>query len=153
MTNILLVDDERLLIHALSRLLRHERYAIYTAEDALEAQYVLKSRPVDLIISDHKMPGMCGGELLSWTAKHFPETIRILLTGWTTIGNLPQTIDYAHIDRLLTKPCDGEKLRSAIQGALQARQTSSIRNNRQMQQVRRIHLRRAESSRPFRHPR
>ena len=123
MINILLVDDERFLLNAISRFLRPTEYAVYAVEDALEAQYVLKSRSIDVVVSDHKMPGMCGVELLGWTARTFPDTIRILLTGYATIGILDQAINFAHIHRFLMKPCDHECLRSAIHDELRTRRS------------------------------
>ena len=121
MYNLLLVDDERFLTHAMTRLLRHDEYAIYTAADAVEAQHVLKTRPIDLIVSDQKMPGMSGVELFGWAAKYFPNTIRILLTGWPSIGNVDEPINDTHVDRFFMKPCDYDKLRSAIQQELRSR--------------------------------
>ena len=127
MTNILLVDDERILVEAIARLLRRGPYVIYTAENALQAQQLLCSQPIDLIVSDQTMPGMCGVELLGWAARHFPDTVRILLTGWTTVGNPDQAVTHALIDRCLVKPCTYDDLRSAIQDELRVRHTSSQR--------------------------
>ena len=119
MTNLLLVDDEPVLVHALSRLLRQAAYTIHTAEDAQEAQRLLKSRSIDLIVSDQTMPGMSGTTLLRWVAEYFPDTVRILLTGWATIGSLEETNNIPHVDRLFVKPCDYDQLRSAIKEELE----------------------------------
>ena len=121
MTTLLLVDDEPALLQAMCRLLRQTTYEVYTAENAIDAQLLCKSHPIDLIVCDHKMPGMSGVTLLAWVAENIPDTTRILLTGWATIGNLDEAINKAHVDRFFMKPCEHDTLRTAIQEELQKR--------------------------------
>ena len=114
---LLVVDDEARILTALQRALRREPYEVLTAETPAEALRLLDERPVDLILSDHKMPGMSGLELLGRAAKRQPEAGRILITGWTE--EVPSA-DLAEIGvrALLSKPWDDAELKATLRTAL-----------------------------------
>jgi response regulator RpfG family c-di-GMP phosphodiesterase len=77
---LLIVDDEEQILSALKRALRREGYEIVAAETAAAALRILDERPVDGILSDQKMPGMSGVQLLTQAAKRSAEAVRMLIT-------------------------------------------------------------------------
>lgn len=84
---ILCVDDESDNVDALERLFR-KRYEVLKATSGAEALQLLKTQSPSLIISDQRMPGMTGVEFLARSMKTHPETMRILLTGYTDIESV-----------------------------------------------------------------
>ncbi len=119
---VLLVDDDRNLLHGLARALRRQPYTLYTATSAEEAMSVLKSRKVDVVVSDEHMPGMCGGDLMAWTANHCAEVVRIVLTGRPTVENAVRAINEGRVYQFFTKPCDPVLLAMTIRKALEHRE-------------------------------
>ena len=79
---LLIVDDEAQILSALERSLRREGYEIVAVESAAAALRILDERHVDAILSDHKMPGMSGVQLLARAAEMRPDIVRMLITGW-----------------------------------------------------------------------
>lgn len=116
---ILLVDDEPAVTESLKRLLRKEPYKILTAQNAEEAQKHLSTTRVDLIVSDERMPGTRGGELLAFVRKQYPDTVRIMLSGHPTLDVALEAINKGEIYRLYTKPCNEIDLALGIRDALQ----------------------------------
>ncbi|MCR9096835.1 MAG: response regulator [bacterium] len=115
---VLLVDDEPGVLSALRRTLRREGLAIETATNGTEAlDRVRTGAPVDLVISDHKMPGRTGVELLTTIRAESPGTARILLSGWTSEID-PAELRAADCAAVLSKPWDDEELKTGIQAAL-----------------------------------
>jgi CheY-like chemotaxis protein len=116
---VLLVDDDANVLSALRRTLRREKITIETARDAREALAILGDGPFDLVISDHRMPGMSGVELLETIRARWPKTVRILLSGWS--AEVPSAdLKAAGLLLVLSKPWDDRELRSAIQRAVGA---------------------------------
>lgn len=117
---VLLVDDEPRVLSALSRGLRREDVQVETASNGREALARLSAGSVALVISDQKMPGMQGIELLATVRERSPSTARILLTGWS--GEIPQAeLDRAGLFALIAKPWDDGELRRAVREALAGR--------------------------------
>lgn len=140
MTNVvLLVDDDANLLHGLVRVLRRQPYQIYTARSGEEALMVLKGRPVDVIVSDEQMPGMCGGDLLAWVAEHCPEVVRIVLTGRPSVETLMRAINEGAVYQFFTKPCDPFLLSAAIRKALEHK--ALVLENRRLVDANRDHMR------------
>ena len=114
---VLVVDDEVRILSALRRSLRREGYEILTAETVEEALRVLDERPVALILTDQKMPGMSGVQFLAEAARRCPEAVRMLITGWTE--EIPrEQLDDLGVCALITKPWDDEKLKATLRRAL-----------------------------------
>ena len=116
---LLVVDDEPGIRSALQRSLRREPYEVLTAESAAAALRRLRERPVDLVLSDHRMPGGSGLELLREVAAHWPGIARVLLTGF------PGDVDREEIRRIgiravVAKPWDDAALKQALARALRA---------------------------------
>ncbi|MDI6729145.1 MAG: response regulator, partial [Thermodesulfovibrionales bacterium] len=82
---LLFVDDEENVLQALRRIFLDENYEILTATSGVDALKIMESTIVHLVISDHRMPGMIGSELLREIKNRWPETIRIMLTGHADI--------------------------------------------------------------------
>jgi response regulator RpfG family c-di-GMP phosphodiesterase len=122
---VLIVDDDERILSALRRSLRREGYKLHTAESARAALRVLEDESIDVVVSDHKMPGMLGDELLEEVARRWPETVRFLLTGW------PEAISRVRLARsgiraLIPKPWDDAELKSFLRGALEERAGAAI---------------------------
>ena len=114
---VLLVDDEERILSALRRTLRREGYELLMARTAAQALAMLEERPVDLVVSDQKMPGLTGVDFLAQVAERRPGIPRILLTGW------PEEIPAARLREvgvraLLPKPWDDTELKSTLRKAL-----------------------------------
>lgn len=118
---ILLVDDEPNVISALRRLLRPHAYQVKTAEGGEQALNILETEPIDLIVSDMRMPGMNGAQLLAKARTHWPDTLRILLTGYADISSAISAINEGGIYRYIAKPWSDDELLSVIRQALEWR--------------------------------
>jgi len=116
---ILVVDDDDNTRHGLGLGLRSLGYRIRFAESAPVALDVLRAYPVDIVISDHFMPGMSGLELLKLVRARHPDTIRIMLTGHADMELAIEAINRGEIYRFLMKPCDRQELGIALQLAFQ----------------------------------
>jgi len=114
---LLIVDDEARILTALRRVLRSESYEILTAETPAEALRLLDARRVDLVLSDHKMPGMSGLELLARASRKQPSAGRILITGWTEEVP-PGDLAAIGVRALLPKPWNNEELKATLRAAL-----------------------------------
>jgi len=117
--HVLFVDDEANVLHGLARALRGQPYRILTARSAEEAMWTLKTHPVDVVVTDEQMPGMSGTEFLTWVASHFPEVIRIVLTGHATVPATIRAINEGKVYRYFTKPCRDVELALAIRHAIE----------------------------------
>ena len=115
---ILLVDDEPNLLHSLSRALREQPFITHTARSAEEAVDVLKSHPVQLVVTDERMQGMRGSELVAWIAEYYPEVVRIVLTGQPSVPAMQTAINQGGVFRYFTKPTSDEDLATAIREGL-----------------------------------
>ncbi len=124
-TTVLLVDDDVKALRGLTRVLRGQPYHLHTARSADEAIHTLKVRHVDVIVTDEKMPGMSGTELLAWVAEDYPQVMRILLTGHASTETAIRAINEGEVCQFLTKPCDGSTLAVAIRKALDQKELLS----------------------------
>lgn len=111
---ILFVDDEPHILSGMKRLLRSLRhdYEFHFCESGKKALETMKDNIIDVVISDMKMPGMNGAELLIEIKMHYPNTIRIMLTGQADEESVYKSIDVVH--QFLAKPCNPEKLKNVI---------------------------------------
>ena len=116
---VLIVDDEPNVVKALKRALRREPYEILSANSGHEALDVLGRESVDVVISDENMPGMTGSELLAVVYEKYPDTIRIILTGYASLELAMRAINEGQIYRFFTKPWNDADLAVTIRQALQ----------------------------------
>jgi len=115
---VLCVDDEPNILSALKRSLRTEHWRVLTAGGGVEALETLAREEVDLVISDMRMPGVDGAQLLEQISQRWPEVIRILLTGHADMGATIAVINRGKIFRYLNKPWDDEELRATVRQGL-----------------------------------
>jgi DNA-binding NtrC family response regulator len=127
---VLLVDDDPRLLGALRRALRHEPYELLVAETADAALWVLASAPVDVLVTDERMPGMSGVEFLARVRADHPHVVSMMLTGHASVETAIRAINAGEVYRLFTKPCDASELAVAIRQALQLR--TLIRQSRRL---------------------
>lgn len=118
--SLLLVDDEPGILSALRRLFRPLGYTIHTAQGGAEGLQVLEREPVDLVISDMRMPEMSGAQFLEQVRQRWPDTVRILLTGYADMGSTIKAINRGEIYRYVAKPWDDTELTLLVRDALQA---------------------------------
>lgn len=116
--SLLLVDDEPSILSALRRLLRSQGYTIHTAESGKAGLEILEHHPVDLVVSDMRMPEMDGARFLEQVRKRWPTTMRILLTGYADVNSTIDAINCGEIHRYVAKPWDDNDLLLTIHDAL-----------------------------------
>ena len=118
-TTVLLVDDEPGILSSLRRLLRPAGYRIFTAESGKAGLEVLEHEPVDLVISDMRMPEMDGAQFLEQVRNRWPKTTRILLTGYADVASTIAAINRGEIYRYVSKPWDDDDLKLVVRDALE----------------------------------
>jgi response regulator RpfG family c-di-GMP phosphodiesterase len=116
---LMLVDDEPDNLDLLYRTFRRD-FQVFRADGALHAIEILEREgEMAIIISDQRMPVMKGAEFLSLTLERFPDTTRILLTGYTDTEDLVEATNSAHVFKYVTKPWDPKNLKAVAQEAAQ----------------------------------
>lgn len=119
--SVLLVDDEPRILSALHRLLRPAGYVIHTAESGQAALALLERQPVDLVISDMRMPEMDGARFLEFVRDRWPDITRLLLTGYADMTSTIAAINRGEIYRYIAKPWDDHELLLIIRDAFERR--------------------------------
>ena len=121
MNLVLFVDDEPRVLAGLRRMLRSRQgtWDMRFVEGGPDALDLMIREPVDVVVSDFRMPGLDGGEFLAEVRRWRPQTARLILSGHTAEKDLMRVATIAH--QFLTKPCDGDHLVSAVEGALRLR--------------------------------
>jgi diguanylate cyclase (GGDEF)-like protein len=114
--SLLVVDDEPYILTTLSQLLSPE-FEVLTADSAEAAQVIFHQRPVDLILTDQRMPRTSGVELLEWARQHSPKTIRLLMTGLGELEDAVQAINRGKVSRYLFKPWRADELLQILRDA------------------------------------
>lgn len=124
---LLLLDDEENVLRSLVRLFRRDGYHVLTANSVREAFDLLASNPVQVIVSDQRMPDMSGTEFLARVRDLYPDTMRMVLSGYTDLATITEAINRGAIYRFLTKPWNDEELREHIQAAFRAHEERAAR--------------------------
>ncbi len=127
---ILIVDDEQALLDGLARSLRRPEYTVISATSPEQAMELLRAHAVDVIISDHLMPGLTGIEFLKLVRDRYPDTVRIMLTGHADTETAVKAINEGEIYRFLSKPCSAVELQVTVHLALE--QLELARENRRL---------------------
>lgn len=107
--NLLLLDDEQDIINSLKRVLRKD-FNIVTFTNGFDAIDYLSSNPIDIIMSDMRMPHMDGAEFFSQSRQHHPDAIRILLTGYSDMDATIKAINDGGVYTYIGKPWDNQSL-------------------------------------------
>jgi diguanylate cyclase (GGDEF)-like protein/PAS domain S-box-containing protein len=124
---LLIVDDERGVRASLNRALRRDGYTILQAGSGPEALELLALNPVQVIISDQRMPDMSGTEFLGTVKELYPDTMRIILSGYTDLSVVTDSVNRGAVFKFLTKPWDDDLLREQVRDAFRRyRQTPSV---------------------------
>ena len=116
---VLLVDDEESILNSLRRLLRSQPYDVVLATSGAQALEIMATRPIDLVMSDARMPGMDGATLLAEVHRLYPATSRILLTGYADLTTIIKAINDGQIHRYISKPWNDEELQLVLQQTLE----------------------------------
>ena len=114
---LLIVDDEPHILSSLVRLFHRENFKVLTALSPALAFEHLAKQPVQVILSDQRMPEMTGTEFFSRVRQMYPHTIRIVLTGYTELDSVTGAINRGAIYKFLTKPWDDDHLREQVREA------------------------------------
>ncbi len=116
---ILCVDDERNVLRSLRRLFLDSDYEILTAMSGDEGIEILgREAPVQIVISDYRMPGMNGVDFLKEVCRHWPHTVRIVLSGYADAAAIVGAINEGQIYKFIPKPWNDDELKVAISNAL-----------------------------------
>jgi PAS domain S-box-containing protein len=116
---LLYVDDERPNLVAFRALLR-DTYEVLIAENAEEAFRLLAGPDIPLIVADQRMPGMTGTELLEKVAAYYPDTARMILTGYSDIDAVIDAVNCSHIYYYFKKPWNETEVRLTLANALES---------------------------------
>jgi putative nucleotidyltransferase with HDIG domain len=119
---ILFVDDEHKVLEGLQRMLRSMRseWEMRFAVSGQEALEILKGKPFDVVVTDMRMPGMDGCQLLERVKELHPQVVRIILSGYSDKDLILNSVGLTH--QFLSKPCDGETLKITITRACAMRE-------------------------------
>ena len=130
---ILCVDDEKNIPRAMKRYFLDSDYEILNATSGPEGLEILRRvTPIQVVISDYRMPGMNGVDFLKEVCKGWPETVRILISGFADIAAIVSAINEGQISKFIPKPWDEDHLKAALADAI--RQYCYRQENRQLTQ-------------------
>lgn len=115
--NLLIVDDDASVRHALQRLLRREGYRIYTAGDAADAERILDQDAIDVILCDQDMPGKTGIEFLREASTKYPHQRRLMISGRFQSTDVAHAMDAGAIHKFMMKPWDDAILKADIRAS------------------------------------
>jgi response regulator RpfG family c-di-GMP phosphodiesterase len=130
---VLCLDDEQNILNALKRLLRKENYHLLTCTTGDEGLQLLSQNEVQVVISDQRMPEMSGTEFLKQVKELYPDIIRIILTGYTDVETISNSINQGHIYKFFLKPWNDQHLTLEIRQALE--QYDLIKANKRLHEV------------------
>jgi DNA-binding NtrC family response regulator len=116
---LLCVDDEQYVLTSLLRLFKHD-YDVMVAMSGAEALDIVRSRRINVLVSDQRMPGMTGVDLLRQVGELSPSTMRILLTGYSDLNATIDSVNKGEVFRFITKPWKNDVLRFSVQLAARA---------------------------------
>jgi YesN/AraC family two-component response regulator len=123
---ILLVDDEPEVLEALYLTLKRAKQfkcEVRKASGGDEALRELEKKPVNLVLADFRMPRMTGVELLREVKERWPDTVRLLITGYSDVEIAMQAMEHARIHYYVQKPWNNDELRLTVWEALQSKGT------------------------------
>ncbi|MFD0748516.1 response regulator [Mucilaginibacter calamicampi] len=115
---VLYVDDEVNNLNSFKAAFRHD-FDVFTAISAKEGRKILDATEIGVIITDHRMPVMTGIEFLESIIQAYPDTIRILLTGFADINAVMDAINRGHVYKYLVKPWQNDELKMYIINAIE----------------------------------
>ncbi len=111
---VLCVDDEKSILNSLKRLLRKEPFKVYTALGGDEGLEIMAEHRIQVVVSDQRMPGMTGTQFLQKVKEQWPDTIRVILSGFAEADVIVDSINHGEIYRFVAKPWKEESLKTTI---------------------------------------
>ncbi len=124
---VLFVDDEQNVLSAIKRMFFDSEYQLFFASSGKEGLSLLSDTPVDVIVSDMRMPEMDGVEFLKLSRDVCPEAIRIVLSGQAEIANIMDSINFGAVWRYIAKPWNDNDMKITIHNALDLHQKNQER--------------------------
>jgi CheY-like chemotaxis protein/EAL domain-containing protein (putative c-di-GMP-specific phosphodiesterase class I) len=124
--SILLVDDEKFICSALHRTFKQHNYQVFEASSGSQALDILKNNPIDVVLSDQRMPEMTGTELLSIVKDYYPRTGRIILSGHSDMNDMADAINKANIHRFIPKPWKDDDLLQTVKRTMPKHKTPGL---------------------------
>ncbi len=115
---ILFVDDEQNVLNAIKRVFIDENYAVLGASSGSEGLALFDKHQIQVVVSDYRMPGMNGIEFLSEVNKRWPETVKIVLSGFADISTIVTAVNEGQIYKFIPKPWNDDDLKLTISNAL-----------------------------------
>jgi diguanylate cyclase (GGDEF)-like protein len=113
---LLVVDDEPYILATLNAILNAD-YEVVSAESAEAAQEIFRRRPIDILLTDQKMPHLSGVQLLEWVRLNYPRTVRLLMTGYSELEEAVAAINRGQVFHYLFKPWRTEELLQTLHSA------------------------------------
>lgn len=141
--SILFVDDEIHILTSIKRLLRKEPYTIHTAVGGQAGLELLEKEEVQLVVSDQRMPEMTGVQFLQQVKQLYPNTIRVVLSGYAEAGAIVEAINQGEVYRFLGKPWDDEQLRLTFRQCLE--QYDLLEENRNLEHQVQLQIKQLQS--------
>ncbi len=141
---VLFVDDERPILNSLRRLLRREPYTVHTAESGEEGLALLAEHEVQMVVSDQRMPGMTGTQFLQKVKQGWPDTVRVVLSGYAEADAIVAAINQGEVYRFVGKPWKDASLKATIIQCLehwdmvQENRRLTEQSNRQVAELQRL---------------
>lgn len=127
---LLIVDDEVGVLRSLKRLLRKENYQIVTATGGAEGLALLEKHTVQVVLSDQRMPEMMGTAFLRQVKERYPDTVRVMLSGYAEVHSILDSINQGEIYRFLPKPWNEEELKVTLRQCFE--RYDLMRQNREL---------------------
>jgi len=115
--NVLYVDDEKQNLHAFKAIFRRF-FNVYVANGGSEALELLESQSVHLVLSDQRMPSMTGVELCENVMERYPDSIRMIVTGYSEMDPILHAIEEGKIKSYIRKPWKTQELKSIMETAI-----------------------------------
>jgi len=128
MNSVLLVDDEKAILRSLMRLFYRTDWKLYFAENGLEALDVLSKESIDMVISDIRMPDMDGHKLLHEVQQKYPDTIRLILSGYSDEREVYMAVLDGAAKSYLMKPWEPDRLLVYLQDIFEQRRRLQEKN-------------------------
>lgn len=123
--SILFVDDEERVVNQL-RMIFRQNYEVHTATSGAEGLAILQRTPVDVVVSDQRMPGMTGIEFLAQVRNQRPAAMRLLLTGYSDLAAIVGSVNEGEVFRFINKPWDHSEIQEIIASAVTAGKAAQV---------------------------
>ena len=123
--SILFVDDEERVVNQL-RMIFRQHYEVHTATSGAEGLAILQRTPVDVVVSDQRMPGMTGIEFLTQVCRLRPAAMRLLLTGYSDLAAIVDSVNEGEVYRFINKPWDHTEIQEIIASAVAAGKAAQV---------------------------